>query len=63
MKKSALTFEIIQEKVSTTQIKHLSDSEQREVAKLIYEMDDDARDEFLGLTPRFWTQGSFQMTR
>nr|4XJ3_A Chain A, Cyclic AMP-GMP synthase [Vibrio cholerae O1 biovar El Tor str. N16961]4XJ4_A Chain A, Cyclic AMP-GMP synthase [Vibrio cholerae O1 biovar El Tor str. N16961]4XJ5_A Chain A, Cyclic AMP-GMP synthase [Vibrio cholerae O1 biovar El Tor str. N16961] len=60
VKKSALTFEIIQEKVSTTQIKHLSDSEQREVAKLIYEMDDDARDEFLGLTPRFWTQGSFQ---
>lgn len=32
--------------MSTTQIKHLSDSEQREVAKLIYEMDDDARDEF-----------------
>lgn len=23
-------------------------------------MDEDARDEFLGLTPRFWTQGSFQ---
>lgn len=60
VKKSVLTFEIIQEKVSKTKIKHLSDSDQREVAKLIHEMDDDARDEFLGLTPRFWTQGSFQ---
>lgn len=60
VKKSALTFEIIQEKVSKTKIKHLSESDQREVAKLIHDMDDDARDEFLGLTPRFWTQGSFQ---
>lgn len=60
VKKSVLTFEIIQEKVSKTKIKHLSESDQREVAKLIHEMDDDARDEFLGLTPRFWTQGSFQ---
>ncbi|MBM4859236.1 hypothetical protein HYO44_17580 [Vibrio parahaemolyticus] len=60
VKKSVLTFEIIQEKVSKTKIKHLSESEQREVAKLIHEMDEDARDEFLGLTPRFWTQGSFQ---
>ncbi|HAS6180493.1 TPA: hypothetical protein I7147_16630 [Vibrio vulnificus] len=60
VKKSVLTFEIIQEKVSKTKIQHLSESDQREVAKLIHEMDDDARDEFLGLTPRFWTQGSFQ---
>ena len=60
VKKSVLTFEIIQEKVSKTKIKHLSASDQLEVAKLIHEMDDDARDEFLGLTPRFWTQGSFQ---
>ena len=60
VKKSVLTFEIIQEKVSKTKIKHLSENDQREVAKLIYEMDEDARDEFLGLTPRFWTQGSFQ---
>ncbi|MDH5927378.1 hypothetical protein L8S13_13780 [Vibrio lentus] len=60
VRKSVLTFETIQEKVSKTKIKYLSDSDQREVAKLIYEMDDDARDEFLGLTPRFWTQGSFQ---
>ncbi len=60
VKKSVLTFEIIQEKVSKTKIKHLSESDQREVAKLIHDMDDDARDEFLGLTPRFWTQGSFQ---
>ncbi|WP_100298009.1 CBASS cGAMP synthase [Salinivibrio kushneri] len=60
VKKSVLTFEIIQEKVSKTKIKHLSESDQREVAKLIHEMDEDARDEFLGLTPRFWTQGSFQ---
>jgi hypothetical protein len=60
VKKSVLTFEIIQEKVSKTKIKHLSDLDQLKVAKLIYEMDDDARDEFLGLTPRFWTQGSFQ---
>lgn len=60
VKKSVLTFEIIQEKVSKTKIKHLSENDQLEVAKLIYEMDEDARDEFLGLTPRFWTQGSFQ---
>ena len=60
VKQSVLTFEIIQEKVSKTKIKYLSENDQREVAKLIHEMDEDTRDEFLGLTPRFWTQGSFQ---
>ncbi|MDC5753747.1 CBASS cGAMP synthase [Vibrio europaeus] len=60
VKNSFLTLERIQEKVVKTKIKHLSDSDQLKVAKLIHEMDDDARDEFLELTPRFWTQGSFQ---
>ena len=60
VKKSVLTPQAIQEKVAKTKIKYLSDSDQLKVVNLIHDMDDEARDEFLGLTPRFWTQGSFQ---
>ena len=34
--------------------------EQRKVAELIYSLTPEARDEFINLVPRFWTQGSFQ---
>ncbi len=60
VKGNFLTFDTVYSKIVQTKIRYLSDSDQREVAKLIYELDDEAREEFLDLTPRFSTQGSFQ---
>ncbi|WP_027713173.1 CBASS cGAMP synthase [Dickeya chrysanthemi] len=60
VKQCMLTLDNLRSRLSNTTLRYLSDDDQREVAKLIYDMDDEVRDEFLGLTPRFWTQGSFQ---
>ncbi|EGT0640430.1 hypothetical protein JAF85_003160 [Citrobacter werkmanii] len=60
VKKCALTVESTKLKLGNTRLKYLSDDDQKEVAKLIYEMDDETLDEFINLRPRFWTQGSFQ---
>jgi len=56
----SLTTESVQVKLADTGLRYLTPSAQKEVAQLIVHMDDDARHAFLSLTPRFWTQGSFQ---
>ncbi|MGK4233168.1 CBASS cGAMP synthase [Providencia hangzhouensis] len=60
VKKDMLSLENIRLKLTKTNVRYLSASEQTEVARLIFEMDDEARDDFINLQPRFWTQGSFQ---
>lgn len=55
-----LTQERVLAKLLNTNIQYLSHAEQAKVAQLIFELDDEAREEFTNLTPRFWTQGSFQ---
>lgn len=60
VKNQGLEVESVKSKLSDTKLKYLSDEQQQEVARLICDMDEDARKEFLELVPRFWTQGSFQ---
>jgi len=55
-----ISLESITARVANTRLKYLSQQAQGEAAKLLRDMDDDARKAFLALTPRFWTQGSFQ---
>ena len=55
-----LPLESMKQRVENTRLKHLSQHDQIEVALLIKDMAQDARKAFLSLTPRFWTQGSFQ---
>ncbi|HDO0981107.1 TPA: hypothetical protein P2M84_003141 [Aeromonas salmonicida] len=57
---SISTLENIEHRLINTKLIYLSKVERNQIAKLIYDMDEDARQEFLDLTPRFWTQGSFQ---
>lgn len=47
-------------KVARTRLGHLSPEAQDELILLISNMSTQAREAFLALTPRFWTQGSFQ---
>lgn len=56
----SISLESITARVANTRLKHLSPQAQAEAAKLLRDMDDEARRAFLALTPRFWTQGSFQ---
>lgn len=60
VKKCQLSQESVQMRLGNTKLRYLSEDDRRQVAMLIYDMDDEARDEFLNLSPRFWTQGSFQ---
>jgi hypothetical protein len=57
---ATISLESITARVANTRLKHLSPQAQTEAAKLLRDMDDEARKAFLALTPRFWTQGSFQ---
>lgn len=57
---ATLSLESITQRVANSRLKHLSPEAQAEVAHLIKNMDENARKELLTLTPRFWTQGSFQ---
>lgn len=52
--------ENMKEKVARTRLAHLSTEAQEELILLIRNMSPQAREAFLALTPRFWTQGSFQ---
>jgi hypothetical protein len=58
--KQNLNQELILRELAQTELRHLSFDAQEEVARLIYQMDDEAREEFSQLSPRFWTQGSFK---
>ncbi|PWW40290.1 hypothetical protein DFO83_102108 [Idiomarina loihiensis] len=60
VKQQNLTEEAVLYKFQGTKMRFLSEPEQKKVAHLIHELDDTARDVFINLTPRFWTQGSFQ---
>lgn len=60
VKKYALTFENVKAKLVQTNVRYLSTHDQTQVARLIFEMDDEARDDFIRFQPRFSTQGSFQ---
>lgn len=55
-----LSLESFKFELSKTKLKHLPPEAQEEVIQLIKGMDDRAKKAFLSLTPRFWTQGSFQ---
>lgn len=55
-----LSMESFTARVANTRLKHLSPQAQAEVALLIKNMEEATRQAFLALTPRFWTQGSFQ---
>ena len=57
---TALSMQSLKTEIATTQLRHLSPSAQEEIALLITSMDQQTRAAFLSLTPRFWTQGSFQ---
>ncbi|ECG0939344.1 hypothetical protein DOR57_05210 [Salmonella enterica subsp. salamae] len=60
VRRYTLTLEGVRLKLEQTNVRYLSAADQAEVARLIFEMDDEARDDFIKLQPRFWTQGSFQ---
>lgn len=57
---TGLTVESLKPKIANTRLKYLTPDTQEEIAHLVVHMDDAARRAFLSLTPRFWTQGSFQ---
>lgn len=52
--------ESMKAKVANTRLRHLSPEAQDEFILLIRHMSPQAREALLALTPRFWTQGSFQ---
>ena len=54
------TEDTLRVKLLNTKVRYLSEQERNEVARLIFGMDEDVMREFVGLKPRFWTQGSFQ---
>lgn len=54
------SLERFKARLSSTNLKYLSNEDQVEIAILLRDMEDEARNSFLNLTPRFWTQGSFQ---
>lgn len=57
---TSFSLESITERITHTRLKYLDNQAQAEVALLLKNMDENARNAFLSLTPRFWTQGSFQ---
>lgn len=59
-RKQTLTLESVRFKLEQTNVRYLSPSDRGALARLIFEMEDEARDDFIKFQPRFWTQGSFQ---
>ncbi|EOI3537037.1 CBASS cGAMP synthase [Cronobacter sakazakii] len=59
-RKQTLTLESVRFKLEQTNVRYLSPSDRETLARLIFEMEDVARDDFIKFQPRFWTQGSFQ---
>ena len=60
VRRQALTLESVRLKLEKTNVRYLSPEERADLARLIFEMEDEARDDFIKFQPRFWTQGSFQ---
>ena len=57
--KNDFSLESLRKEISGTSFKHLSLQDQAIFADLIAELDQSVKAEFLKLSPRFWTQGSF----
>jgi hypothetical protein len=57
---TTLSIQSLKAEIATTRLRYLSPSAQEEIVLLIASMDQQTRAAFLSLTPRFWTQGSFQ---
>lgn len=60
VRRQALTLENVRIKLEKTNVRYLSPADRADLARLIFEMEDEARDDFIKFQPRFWTQGSFQ---
>lgn len=60
VRRQSLTLENVRLKLEKTNVRYLSPSDRAVLARLIFEMEDEARDDFIKFQPRFWTQGSFQ---
>lgn len=60
VRRQALTLESVRLKLEKTNVRYLSPGERDDLARLIFEMEDEARDDFIKYQPRFATQGSFQ---
>lgn len=60
VKNQALTLENVRLKLEKTNVRHLSPTDRANLARLIFEMEEEARDDFIKYQPRFATQGSFQ---
>lgn len=60
VRRQSLTLENVRLKLEKTNVRYLSPTDQAVLASLIFEMEDEARDDFIKFQPRFWTQGSFQ---
>ncbi len=57
--KNEISLASLREEIYSTRFKYLSASDQATFADLIMELDVNVQAEFLKLSPRFWTQGSF----
>lgn len=57
--KKDIGLEFLRVEMSITNFRYLSQEDQNKFAELIIQLDSNAKAEFLKLTPRFWTQGSF----
>jgi hypothetical protein len=57
---AVLSMESFKVQVQKTRLKYLDPAAQDEITRLIKNMDSSTRAAFLQLSPRFWTQGSFQ---
>lgn len=57
--KTEFSLESLRREISARKFRHLSSDDQAIFADLIAELDDEVKAEFLKLSPRFWTQGSF----
>lgn len=60
VRRQALTLENVRLKLEETNVRYLSPADRADLARLIFEMEDEARDDFIKYQPRFSTQGSFQ---
>lgn len=60
VRRQALTLESVKLKLEKTNVRYLSPADRADLARLIFEMEDEARDDFIKYQPRFSTQGSFQ---
>ena len=60
VRRQALTLENVRLKLEKTNVRYLSPADRADLARLIFEMEDEARDDFIKYQPRFATQGSFQ---